>query len=306
MNSPIKPFSFFKFLFVHQDELEAIKQNDALIYHEKAHAQQFHSLDILGIELVKCLLWFNPIVWIYRKEITENHEYLADSYAVKKQNDIEKYALNLITSAAEKSSFPLSSGFSYVLISKRIKMLKQPNTKSMSNIMKITSGAILAISIIAISAFNLENSPVKLAEKEIRTLVKNAPAMLPIKKDQIIKISSGFGLRVHPINKMKKMHNGVDFIAKEGTAILATADGTVTTSNFSNGYGNHIIIKHDDSYETQYAHMSSLNVKEGDHVKAGQTIGVIGNSGQSLAIHLHYEVIKDGVHVNPADFFEFE
>lgn len=306
LDKSVKPFSFFKLLYLKRDDLESVQQNESLIYHEKAHSDQLHSLDVLGIELIKCFLWFNPFIWIYKKEIIENHEYLADNYAVNKQNNTEKYALNLIASVEGENGYPLSSGFGFMLIKKRIKMLTQSNKTTMSNIMKITTGAVLAVSIITISAFNLQKSPAKIIEKEIKEIVNNTPKILPIKKKDIKKISAGFGHRVHPTFKVEKMHNGVDFIAKEGTAILATADGTVTTSNFSNGYGNHIIIKHDDSYETQYAHMSSLNVKEGDHVKAGQTIGVIGNSGQSLAIHLHYEVIKDGVHVNPADFFEFE
>ncbi len=118
-------------------------------------------------------------------------------------------------------------------------------------------------------------------------------------------ISSAFGMRHHPIQKKKKMHKGVDFKAPIGTPVMATADGEVVTAKITKagyGYGKHIIIKHDDQYQTLYAQLSELDVKVGDIIKKGQIIGKVGSSGQSTAPHLHYEVLKDGTPQNPENY----
>ena len=292
VEKPIKPFSFFKFLFINKDNLEHIKDNQSIILHEIAHAAQFHSLDILVIEFLKCFLWFNPLVWIYQRVISENHEYLADSYAVKSQEDPSLYALNLISSAGKIRPFPFTSGFGYLLIKKRIKMLNQSNKSIMSNISKITLSLLIGLFVISLSAFNFQNSPIRIIEKEILKKVKNTPEILPIEKEQIEKISSKFGMRFHPIYQGKKMHNGIDFIAAEGTLILATASGKIEFSGYSEAFGNHVIIKHDETYETLYAHMSALSVTEGQKINSSEVIGIIGSSGKSTSTHLHYEVLE--------------
>lgn len=305
IDSCIKPFSFFKFFFINKSEFDNVKYNDSIILHEEAHSKQMHSLDILIVEFIKCFLWFNPLVWIYKKEITENHEYLADSYAAKKQNNTSKYLQNLIASIEKIQPIPLTSGFGYLLIKKRIKMLNKSNKSIMSNTTKITSSLIIAGSVLFISSFNLHQLPTNIIENEIITKDKNIPALLPIKKEAINKVSASFGMTIHPVNKMEKMHTGTDFIAPEGTSIMATANGEISFSGFSAGYGNHVIIKHNDTYQSLYAHLNSINVKQGKNVNAGEVIGIIGSTGQSLSTHLHYEVIENGTKVNPSQFFDF-
>jgi murein DD-endopeptidase MepM/ murein hydrolase activator NlpD len=133
--------------------------------------------------------------------------------------------------------------------------------------------------------------------------LQDPPTINPLKGDY--EISSGFGMRPHPIQKTEKMHKGIDFKAPKGTPVVATADGVVVKAKFKEagyGYGKHIIIKHDDHYKTLYAQLSEMDVKEGDVVKKGQIIGKVGSSGQSTAPHLHYEVIKDGKHQDPEGF----
>ncbi len=117
-------------------------------------------------------------------------------------------------------------------------------------------------------------------------------------------ISSPFGNRYHPIFKKKKMHSGIDFKAPVGTPVYATSDGEVEkVKNQSTGYGNHIKIKHDESFQSLYAQLSEIKVKVGQKVKKGELIGLVGSSGTSTAPHLHYEVIKNGKKVNPMDYF---
>ena len=133
---------------------------------------------------------------------------------------------------------------------------------------------------------------------------QDPPTISPLKGDT--KITSGFGMRMHPIQKVKKQHQGVDFSAPTGTPVYATSDGKVVKAEMSKGegygYGQHIVIQHDEHFNTLYAQLSRMDVKVGDTVKRGDAIGAVGSSGMSTAPHLHYEVIKDGEHVDPEGY----
>ncbi|MFQ3306956.1 MAG: murein DD-endopeptidase MepM/ murein hydrolase activator NlpD [Candidatus Midichloriaceae bacterium] len=115
------------------------------------------------------------------------------------------------------------------------------------------------------------------------------------------RISSGFGMRMHPILKYKKMHKGVDFAARKGTPIKAVASGVVQLAHKAFGYGNYIVIKHNHEYSSLYAHMSKFKpgIKKGQIIKANDIIGYVGNTGMSTSAHLHYEVRYFGKPVNP-------
>ena len=108
----------------------------------------------------------------------------------------------------------------------------------------------------------------------------------------------------HPIYKVKKRHPGVDFAAELGTPIYATADGKVAVVDVKfSGYGKQVQIDHGFGYRTRYAHMHGFAVREGQNVKRGDLIGYVGNTGLSTAPHLHYEVIINGVQVDPVHYF---
>lgn len=123
----------------------------------------------------------------------------------------------------------------------------------------------------------------------------------PFEQDQ--RISSDFGMRVNPVTGIYKLHGGVDIAAPLGTPILAAADGTVVTATWHNSYGYYVKIKHDDTYSTLYAHCSSLNVSPGQAVRRGQVISRCGSTGASTGSHCHFEVVQNGVRVNPMGFF---
>ena len=130
------------------------------------------------------------------------------------------------------------------------------------------------------------------------------PAIQPVANKDLKRLASGYGYRIHPIYKVRKMHWGTDFSAPTGTAIYATGDGKITTYKRSrSGFGRHIIIDHGFGYQTLYAHMSKIEARKGQRVKRGDIIGYIGSTGSSTAPHLHYEVIKDGRKVNPVNYF---
>lgn len=134
-------------------------------------------------------------------------------------------------------------------------------------------------------------------------MIASIPAIQPISGNNLRRGISGFGSRMHPIYKIRKMHKGIDFAAPQGTPIYATGNGKVTAVNSDYGYGRHIEIDHGYGYKTLYAHMSRFAVKKGKKVKRGDLIGYVGNTGSSTGPHLHYEVIKNGVTVNPVNFF---
>jgi len=146
---------------------------------------------------------------------------------------------------------------------------------------------------------------------EIIELAKNKadmlaalPAIQPVANKNLSRIASGYGYRIHPIYKNRKLHTGMDFSSKSGTPIYATGDGKISKLRRSRrGYGNHVIIDHGYGYKTLYAHMKKYIVQKGQKVKRGEVIGYVGNTGTSVAPHLHYEVIKDGRKINPANFY---
>lgn len=130
------------------------------------------------------------------------------------------------------------------------------------------------------------------------------PAIQPVLNKDLNKLASGFGMRLHPILKLRKMHTGVDFTAPKGTPIYATGDGVVVEVQTEfGGYGKYVEINHGFGFVTRYAHMNDFNVKKGQKVKRGDMIGTVGNTGSSTAPHVHYEVLKDGRYVNPVNYF---
>ncbi len=116
-------------------------------------------------------------------------------------------------------------------------------------------------------------------------------------------ISSGFGLRRHPIYKVRKHHDGLDFSAAKGTPVYASADGTVSFTGRVNGYGKLIKLNHKYGFVTRYGHLSKIVVRRGQQIKRGQKIGEVGSTGLSTAPHLHYEVRYYGKAVNPSAYY---
>ncbi len=135
-------------------------------------------------------------------------------------------------------------------------------------------------------------------------LLASIPAIQPISNQDLRHQPSGFGWRTHPIYKTAEFHPGMDFAAAQGTEIYATGDGAVERADaLAQGYGNHIVINHGYGYKTLYGHMSKMAVKAGQQVKRGQLIGFVGSTGLSTAPHVHYEVVKTGVKMNPINYY---
>jgi murein DD-endopeptidase MepM/ murein hydrolase activator NlpD len=143
----------------------------------------------------------------------------------------------------------------------------------------------------------------RLAEEKEK-LLEAIPAIQPVNNEDLTRMASGFGYRNDPFTKARKFHFGMDFTAPRGTPVYASGDGKVIRAdNSASGYGNHIRIDHGYGYESIYAHLYKYNVRNGARVKRGDLIGFVGSTGRSEAPHLHYEVFKDGIRINPINFY---
>jgi len=124
------------------------------------------------------------------------------------------------------------------------------------------------------------------------------PTIMPVQADAYW-ISSGFGWRKSPFTGLREFHRGLDISARRGTPIIAPADGIIITAGKDLHLGRFIKIKHNDKFTTLYGHMLEHKVEKGQEVKRGDLIGLMGNTGMSTGYHLHYEVRKDSVSINP-------
>jgi murein DD-endopeptidase MepM/ murein hydrolase activator NlpD len=135
-----------------------------------------------------------------------------------------------------------------------------------------------------------------------RSEAVSIPSLVPIASNRVM--SSGFGLRVHPVLGGLRAHKGIDLPATTGTPIHASADGVVGKADWFGGYGLFVELEHGGGMETRYGHMSRIAVAEGQRVRKGDVIGYVGSTGRSTGSHLHYEVRIGGEAVNPVPYMQ--
>ena len=133
------------------------------------------------------------------------------------------------------------------------------------------------------------------------------PSIQPVINKQLTLLTASYGMRIHPFFKTLQAHQGVDYTIPEGSRVFATADGVVrNVSSRSSTQGRTVVIDHGNGYETSYSHLSKINVRKGQQVRRGDIIALSGDTGLSLSPHLHYEVRKDGMRVDPVHYFFME
>jgi len=308
-------FSFGSYIL--SDQLPNYK-NKAMFDHELCHIDQWHTLDLLLVELLLTLQWFNPFIYLFKNKLVETHEYLADENVLKHNQNKIFYMKLLFIAAGNQFHHRFTSTF-HSNILKRINMINRKNNITLK-IWKPFIPLFFGIAAILLhSGFsglkeivtidNLNNNSIindEVNNSGINPLIlEDKPVFQqPIKKDNLISIRSKYGMRVHPILKKKMMHNGIDYSADEGTKIYAPMEGKVLTAGYYGDFGNYIIINHSNGFSSRYAHMATIDVKEGDVVSLGQVIGTVGKTGMSMGPHLHFEILKNGNFVNPDDYLE--
>ena len=158
-------------------------------------------------------------------------------------------------------------------------------------------------------ADELENSWKRIKElgDNLGEKSKNIPSIQPVLNQQLTLLTAGYGTILNPFYRTLKSHQGVDYTVAEGSSVFATADGVVKEiSDKSSTLGKTIIIDHGNGYKTSYSHLLSVGVRRGQKVQRGDIIALSGNSGLSLAPHLHYEVRYNDLRIDPIHYFYME
>lgn len=290
----VVPFSFFNYVL-----LPRASTKPGILEHEVAHVLQYHWIDLLIVEFVSILLWFNPVLIFYKNSLRQQHEYLADRSAIKSGIDIGEYLMCIKHQVEQAISAPLVSGFYFKSIKNRINMMTKKSTSQYELAKYATVFPILICLLMAFSPkkvfLDIDHSVLMVSQEPISL-------GLPIEEKNSFLLESGFGERLHPVLKEKRLHTGIDLIAAEGVPVISSEEGIVLKAQMAGAWGNLIVVQHDDMYSTAYSHMKSMDVKVGDKVKKGQLIGLVGNTGLSSRHHLHFELHKNGVPIDPISY----
>jgi murein DD-endopeptidase MepM/ murein hydrolase activator NlpD len=292
-------FTFLNTIFIPYNE-----NNITIIRHECAHVLQRHWIDLILIELVSIVLWFNPFIFLVKRALQLQHEFLADKYVLEHGVSFEEYAQCLIRNLKSISTpihaiSPLHSHST----KKRIVMMTKRRTPSY---VLITYLLLIPTSVFVLMSFGQTQTetitPLSNVTVSRKTTADQTPRVAPVDLTKVTKIVV-YGERIHPATKKLTKHTGVDFELPMSSDVFATADGVVVVQEYGDKEGNYIVIKHDDVYTTRYYHLEKFVVKSGDAVKQGQRIGLVGSTGiYSQGPHLHYEVIKNGMDVDPKEY----
>lgn len=158
------------------------------------------------------------------------------------------------------------------------------------------------------ATYNIDSFVIIENRLSVEEIINNTlPTTSPIQTDDFIVITSPYGNRIHPFTKKLAFHKGIDISAKIGSPIYSTAKGVVAEAKYSKyGYGNKIVVEHNYGFETLYAHIDSIYVSVGDTINKNQQIGTVGNTGRSTGPHLHYEIKKNKVLIDPMVFYKYK
>ncbi|MEM6801892.1 MAG: peptidoglycan DD-metalloendopeptidase family protein [Bacteroidota bacterium] len=293
-------FSAFSFIFLGKRlENLSIKEQKAVVNHEKVHVKGRHSVDVLLLDFIRILFWFHPWKNALKKDIQELHECIADARSAQDRHAYSRLILQL--HSAKRLSLPIHA-FAYSPIKHRIYMLLKKPSSSLRYLW-LSSFCTLGFMFLLSCNFGVEAMPQLEAEVlsiEDFPVQRVAEFVSPLEK---MVVMSEYGMRTHPIFKTRRMHPAIDLRAAEGTPIKASASGKVQVSKVSNeGFGNRILIKHSSGKETFYAHLGELKVEVDQEVEQGEIIALSGNSGLSKGPHLHFEIRENGKGVNPIPF----
>ncbi len=151
--------SFFNYMFISENQVLNTEDFESIIKHETVHFEEKHTLDIIMIELIICAFWFNPFVWLYKKAVLQNHEYIADDKSVSSGIDIENYSNTIINLGHKEYRIPLTSGFNFIQIKNRIIMLHQSKSSVLKQTLKITSVILLFAGIFVFSSYKDLKAP---------------------------------------------------------------------------------------------------------------------------------------------------
>ena len=285
-----EPFSFFRWIFI-PPGMDISGKAAPVFLHEKAHADQFHSLDLIFTEILMVVFWFNPFVFLYRGSLRLIHEYTADKAVLKSGYSSVEYLTRMLDLSHRKMSV-LTSNFNSSITKKRVKMIINNSKNQGRKGLYLLSLPVLVMLVMAFSGKHNRpgNNPV--------------PHLFPVSGASMNEVTVTFGkVFINPVTNKEVTHNGIDIKSPSGTPVIATGDGIVILVSENESRGKHVVIQHGTDYQTWYTHLESILVAEGDKLEGGDQLGKVGNTGYSTGPHLHYEVVKEGERVNPEEYF---
>jgi len=294
-------FSFANRIYIPAHYLDLPAEDLKLVIrHEQQHVRLNHHADNMILGLLRCIYWFSPGYWAAAFFLKATHEFQADEHT-ETVSEKTSYSTLLLKLNQQSPMVAFATPFSQNLIKMRVTKLNQPKSNAMKKGLFFMAAPLAGLLFYAFSV-----SPIASERNSETPLVNIQPnklsLTLPVEVNAI-KSYSGYGMRRDPFSKTEKLHKGIDLVAPLGTTILAAADGVVQKVEVSDeGYGNRIIIAHNDSVVTWYAHLQNMDVKEGEKVKAGKAIATCGNTGLSTGPHLHFEVRINEECVDPEQF----
>ncbi len=280
----------------------------------------------IGMRILKLLLWIAPslvagllLSFVFTRQMSSPKEKILKRELEKEKLELERLnnemdLVNNVLDDVEKRDQDL---YRVALYADELPN-ELKSERSLKKAMKkyayldgISSSALLKSTSIKMDNLEKRLNKQSLSFRELLDLARHKekmlasiPAIQPVNNKDLKMMASGYGYRIDPVYKTRKMHTGMDFTAEIGTDVYATGDGVVELIEVSSwGYGESIVINHGFGYKTRYAHLSAFKVKKGDRVRRGMIIGLVGSTGKSVGPHLHYEVEKGGKKVNPIHYY---
>ncbi len=255
-----------------------------------------HWKKIVGSFIAMIAMTVFCVAYVVKQQTTE--EYTA-AYNKKinllneQKRQLEQEGVNsqLTTEEMKKSFHSIDSTLARINKKMRTRGLKEIKMKNMGGPVESDEDDLVELSLFY--------------KKQLRNLEAKLDGM-PLGVPHPGRITSPFGYRRNPFtNRGREMHAGVDLKGRVGDPVRATAKGQVTFAGYKGDYGYVVMVKHNNGYETRYAHLTRTRVKKGEAIEAGEIVGLLGSTGRSTGPHLHYEVVQNDKKLNPAKFFTF-
>lgn len=286
----IPPFCFGRKIII--SEVESADDLNIIINHELSHIAHRHNIDLMMANIIQAAMWFNPAIWLLRKELILLHEFQADCGVLQKGIDTKKYQFLLISRVAALDRLqPVVNYFGGSQLGKRITMMKKRSSK-VSKLKLLALLPLLGAGVMAL-ANTVHYSTQPATEPQIDSLV------MPYSG----KIVGKFGEQIDPITKKVRQHDGIDVITDCDT-IRAMTKGKVLFAGYTKegGFGNLLTISYanNEKISISLAHLEKILVVEGELVKRNQPIAIVGKTGRAKGKHLHLECRQDGQLVDPA------
>ena len=322
-------FGVFRPTVLLPDDLRAGQaQFQLVLAHELAHIRRKDCLRKLLLTVCLCLNWWNPLVWVMVRLANRDMELACDETVLRTLGPACKksYALTLLDMAQRQAKpSPLCSGFAKSCAEERVRAILRFRrlpvwTGALAAALFFLAAGVLATQ--AQTAARVPEAPAAMQEQaetpeapvnqpviHIDPVITPAPAaqepeaeapayVWPL-EDADAAVTDAYGWTVHPLTQKESFHSGVDLEAEAGQNVLAVAAGTVLDCSYSEAYGYHVTLEHENGVQTMYAHLRAFYVKSGDTVAQGQVIAAVGATGWATGPHLHLSVFRDGEAVDP-------